>query len=167
MAPEIASAEPGYDSWLDFRKSDLWAVGAIAYEIFGNPNPFYLLDSRTYEDSDIPDIVGAPKLLNDLVKSMLAKDQSRRPEASVVATAIQLLLWLPHHWLQQLTSEGAVPHKVALMRWLTTFSATLLCRNENVNHNMESQLQSTFLSRVNYNDIKDACQLLSSLCSFS
>lgn len=167
MAPEIASAEPGFDSWLDFRKSDLWAVGAIAYEIFGNGNPFYGMDSRTYEDSEVPEVDGAPRLVSRLVKAMVTKDPRNRPDASVVATAIQLLLWLPQHWLQQLSSDGVVPHKVALMRWLTTFSATLLCRKETANESIESQLQKTFLSRVHYREIKDACQLLSSLCDLS
>lgn len=164
MAPEIASAQPSSESWLDFRKSDLWAVGAIAYEIFGNGNPFYELDSRTYEDSDVPDIEGAPRIVSELVKLMLTKDPNNRPRTSVLATALQLLLWLPQQWLQQLSTDGAVPHKVALMRWLTTFSATLLCNREELNRNVEMQLQFSFLARVHYRDIKDACLMLSSLC---
>lgn len=103
MAPEIACAEPGPDVSLDYSKSDLWAAAAIAYEIFNTPNPFYNLDSRTYRDSDLPDvqgkcklaasqpvfigvvaysptflaIVGVPHLLNRLIKSMLARDPQK------------------------------------------------------------------------------------------
>jgi len=34
MAPEIICAKPGLYTTLDYRHSDLWAVGAIAYELF-------------------------------------------------------------------------------------------------------------------------------------
>lgn len=40
---------------LDFSKADLWAAGAIGYEIFIRVNPFYKdLQSRTYEDLNLP-----------------------------------------------------------------------------------------------------------------
>merc|ERR1712004_487818 len=57
MAPEVANAEPGLFSFIDFSKADLWATGTLAYEIFGLQNPFYHtkknrgLDSRSYEMS--------------------------------------------------------------------------------------------------------------------
>ena len=47
---------------LDYRKSDLWAAGAVAYEIFGMNNPFYRLDSgkrlrsTTYREVELPQI---------------------------------------------------------------------------------------------------------------
>lgn len=40
MAPEIITQEPGMFAFLDYSKSDLWAAGALAYEIFGFMNPF-------------------------------------------------------------------------------------------------------------------------------
>lgn len=40
MAPEIVNQKPGTFSVLNYEKSDLWAAGAIAYEIFGCVNPF-------------------------------------------------------------------------------------------------------------------------------
>lgn len=55
MAPEVANAVPGLFSYIDYAKSDVWAAGALAYEIFGNDNPFYStkdkkgLDSRNYK----------------------------------------------------------------------------------------------------------------------
>ena len=54
MAPEVANAQPGLLSFIDYSKSDVWSTGAIAYEIFGQDNPFYAnessfgLDSRTF-----------------------------------------------------------------------------------------------------------------------
>lgn len=41
MAPEIINKQPGTFSVLNYTKADLWACGAIAYEIFGLKNPFY------------------------------------------------------------------------------------------------------------------------------
>ena len=55
MAPEVANAEPGLFSFIDYSKADVWATGTLAYEIFGLKNPFYHtkqnrgLDSRSYE----------------------------------------------------------------------------------------------------------------------
>ena len=53
MAPEVALARPGTFVNIRYDKSDLWTAGTIAYEMFGQINPFYrdkdrLLDSRTY-----------------------------------------------------------------------------------------------------------------------
>ena len=55
MAPEVANAVPGLFSFIDYSKADIWAAGALAYEVFGLQNPFYGtkknrgLDSRSYE----------------------------------------------------------------------------------------------------------------------
>lgn len=55
MAPEVANASPGLFSFINYAKADVWAAGTIAYEIFGEANPFYkdndnnYLDSRTYK----------------------------------------------------------------------------------------------------------------------
>lgn len=55
MAPEVANAEPGLFSFINYSKADVWATGTLAYEIFGLKNPFYHtkqnrgLDSRSYE----------------------------------------------------------------------------------------------------------------------
>lgn len=62
----MVTAVPGPDSFLDFSKSDLWAVGAIAYEILGGENPFYpsqghlreQLSSRHYTEEDLPPLPG-------------------------------------------------------------------------------------------------------------
>ena len=59
MAPEIKTAVPGPDSILDYTKADLWAAGALAYEIFGAVNPFYgYLDARHYSEEDLPVLPG-------------------------------------------------------------------------------------------------------------
>ena len=42
MAPEVINAEPGIFSSIDYSKADVWSAGAIAYELFGASNPFYM-----------------------------------------------------------------------------------------------------------------------------
>ena len=62
---QIACAEPGYGSYLDYSMSDLWTVGTLAYEIFGCENPFYRyssgrgFDSRNYAVEDLPTLPGS------------------------------------------------------------------------------------------------------------
>ena len=64
LIPQISSAEPGRDVWLDYSKADLWTVGTLVYEIFGLDNPFSggraarHLDSRTYKEEDLPSLPG-------------------------------------------------------------------------------------------------------------
>jgi len=63
---QIVSAHPGFFSFLDYTKSDVWAAGALAYEIFGCANPFYgrvaapgrKLQNDTYAEKDLPDFPG-------------------------------------------------------------------------------------------------------------
>ncbi|XP_031569010.1 serine/threonine-protein kinase PINK1, mitochondrial-like isoform X2 [Actinia tenebrosa] len=56
MAPEVVTAQPGNGVVIDYSKADAWAAGAIAYELFGSPNPFGLerLDSSLYKETDLP-----------------------------------------------------------------------------------------------------------------
>lgn len=60
MAPEIIKQQPGTFSILNYSKSDLWAAGAIGYEMFGCTNPFYgdsstkRLRNDNYKDEELP-----------------------------------------------------------------------------------------------------------------
>lgn len=62
MAPEIILKQPGVLARLDYTKADLWACGAIAYEIFGQQNPFYVAEngvvrrSHSYEEDELPEM---------------------------------------------------------------------------------------------------------------
>lgn len=80
MAPEVSTAVPGSWKWISYEKSDAWSVGAMAYEIFGDMNPFYRtdfsekpLDSRTYNETDLKPISAdvspaVRNLVNELLK---------------------------------------------------------------------------------------------------
>lgn len=72
---QVARAEPGLLSIIDYRRADLWAAGTLAYELYGAPNPFYDLDSRTYAESDLPQPPAAmPPVVRALVLDMLRRD---------------------------------------------------------------------------------------------
>ncbi|KAH7957423.1 hypothetical protein HPB52_018856 [Rhipicephalus sanguineus] len=54
---------------------DLSKAGTLAYELYGAPNPFYDLDSRTYAESDLPQPPAAmPPVVRALVLDMLRRD---------------------------------------------------------------------------------------------
>lgn len=81
MAPEIISKEPGTFSVINYSKSDLWAAGTIAYELFGINNPFYedkkgsKLCSIDYNECDLPPLPNeVPEIIKALVYGMLVRD---------------------------------------------------------------------------------------------
>lgn len=91
MAPEIVSQRPGTFSVLNYTKSDLWAAGAIAYEIFGMHNPFYggrgyeRLKSNTYKEEDLPDLPKTvPPIVRALVKNLLSPNPNRVSRSYIV-----------------------------------------------------------------------------------
>lgn len=105
MAPEVVTAVPGPNSYLDFSRSDLWAAGAIAYEILGGENPFYLnkgsnrpqLSSRSYREDELPCLPeSVPDVVKRLVKSLLSRDPRKRPSPRVAATVAQMVVLETH-----------------------------------------------------------------------
>ena len=59
LSEQVSTACPGPRAVIDYSKADAWAVGALAYEIFGLPNPFYgqgraHLESRSYQEAQLP-----------------------------------------------------------------------------------------------------------------
>ncbi|XP_008263991.3 serine/threonine-protein kinase PINK1, mitochondrial [Oryctolagus cuniculus] len=99
MAPEVSTACPGPRTVIDYSKADAWAVGAIAYEIFGLANPFYgqgraRLESRSYQEAQLPALPpSVPPDARQLVKSLLQREPAKRPSARVAANVLHLSLW--------------------------------------------------------------------------
>lgn len=85
MAPEILTKEPGRGVKLNYSKSDLWACGAISYEIFGSTNPFYDQDNDTsvlrsydYKETDLPELsTDIPFVVRKLVENILHRDPNK------------------------------------------------------------------------------------------
>ncbi|XP_024605664.1 serine/threonine-protein kinase PINK1, mitochondrial isoform X2 [Neophocaena asiaeorientalis asiaeorientalis] len=94
MAPEVSTACPGPRAVIDYSKADAWAVGALAYEIFGLPNPFYgqgsraHLESRSYQEAQLPALPeSVPPEARQLVRSLLQRDASKAVTVTVTVGA--------------------------------------------------------------------------------
>lgn len=82
MAPEIITKKPDRFAVLDYSKSDLWAAGTIAYEIFGEKNPFLgskgeesQLKNHNYNDDDLPMLAEeVPWIVQKLIANMLRRN---------------------------------------------------------------------------------------------
>lgn len=153
MAPEISTAEPGMFSYLDYDKSDLWATGALAYEILGADNPFYShpnqgrLDSRTYTEDTLPPLPDkVPDIVKNLVLSVLSRQQNKRPTARLAADVMQVFLWAPSDWL----SQGKDLTKSEVNWWLVSMATEVLLGVKSA----ERDLKKCFLENVNINRLK-------------
>ncbi|KAK1899040.1 Serine/threonine-protein kinase PINK1 mitochondrial [Dissostichus eleginoides] len=96
MAPAVSSASPGRASLIDYRKADGWAVGAVAYEIFGEQNPFYgaggcRAGATRRRSCRLPP--PAPADVQLVIQLLLRRSPSKRPSARVAANMLHLSLW--------------------------------------------------------------------------
>ncbi|XP_045470032.1 serine/threonine-protein kinase Pink1, mitochondrial [Harmonia axyridis] len=131
MAPEIYTMQPGTFSVLNYSKSDLWAAGALAYEIFGGDNPFYggrdkaTLRNATYKDEDLPEMPShvAP-ILRELVKNILSRNPNQRLDPEIAANVTQLFLWAPSAWLR---ASRKLPSSAEILQWLLSLTTKVLC----------------------------------------
>ena len=80
LSEQVSTACPGPRAVIDYSKADAWAVGALAYEIFGLPNPFYgqgraHLESRSYQEAQLPALPEwVPRDVRCLVRSLLQRE---------------------------------------------------------------------------------------------
>lgn len=125
MAPEVAAAEPGLLSVLDYSRADLWAAATLAYELYGAPNPFHDgdRDSRTYREAELPPPPRSmPSVVQALVRDMLRRDPAQRPRPAVAATVCQMLLLAPPDLL--LLRRGRAEDARWVLRWLCSLMAS-------------------------------------------
>jgi len=160
MAPEVALARPGAFVNIRYDKSDLWTAGTIAYEMFGQINPFYrdkdkLLDSRTYTQADLPPMpASAPPLVSALVHSILSPSPSSRPDPRLAATLCQLVLWAPSAWIRDIR-----PGTQDILQWLLTMTTKVVYESRWGNAKaalFEYQLVATFLATMSLNTVRRA-----------
>ncbi|XP_017054614.1 serine/threonine-protein kinase Pink1, mitochondrial [Drosophila ficusphila] len=139
MAPEIFNTMPGPFSVLNYGKADLWACGALAYEIFGSRNPFYSnsgglarergeltlsLRNSDYRHEQLPPISDAcPPLLQQLVYNILNPNPSKRVSPDIAANVVQLFLWAPSNWLK----AGGMPNSSEILQWLLSLTTKIMC----------------------------------------
>nr|XP_048299093.1 serine/threonine-protein kinase PINK1, mitochondrial [Myodes glareolus] len=163
MAPEVSTARPGPRTVVDFSKADTWAVGAIAYEIFGLANPFYgqgraHLESRNYQEAQLPEMPkSVPPDARQLVRSLLQREASKRPSARVAANVLHLSLWGEHLLaLKNLKLDKMVG-------WLLQQSAATLLAGRLMERScVETKLQMLFLANLECEALCQAAALLRS-----
>lgn len=138
MAPEIITKTPGTFSMLDYSKSDLWACGAIAYEIFDSVNPFYgqskadeptesplqpILKSAKYQDEQLPPLdENVPVIVRKLIKNILQRNPNHRLSPDIAANVMQLFLWAPSSWLK----PTATVNSPEILQWLLSLTTKVL-----------------------------------------
>uniref|UniRef100_A0A7N6BF87 Serine/threonine-protein kinase PINK1, mitochondrial n=1 Tax=Anabas testudineus TaxID=64144 RepID=A0A7N6BF87_ANATE len=154
MAPEVITAVPGCGVVIDYSKADAWAVGAIAYEIFGEHNPFYRpvgLESRRYQEKQLPPLPSSvPADVQLVIRLLLRRNPNQRPSARVAANMLHLSLW----GRKALAKQDSVSMK-KLADWLLCQSAVVLlkgCRGPSGNR-VEAELQRSFLSNLDMEDL--------------
>lgn len=138
MAPEVKTATPGLLRSVNFTHSDLWAVGALAYEIYGLENPFCgsqqntlgnrpkYLDSATYKESQLPRLPKCvPSSVKHLIHDLLRRNPRNRPSVNIAATLCQLILWAPSKWLSR--RALTLPTHTEIMQWLLCLTTKVLC----------------------------------------
>ncbi|KAJ8918338.1 hypothetical protein NQ315_008031 [Exocentrus adspersus] len=132
MAPEILNQRPGSFSVLNYSKSDLWAAGAIAYEIFGSINPFYgdaaqeKLKSVSYKEDELPELPDSvPGIIRMLIKNCLRRNPNKRLDPEVAANVCQLFLWAPSSWLKP--NIAKLPTSAEILQWLLSLTTKILC----------------------------------------
>lgn len=85
MAPEVISAKPGPFTSINYTKADLWTAGTIAYEIFGEKNPFLessdekaVLKNHSYKEQNLPSFSNdVPNIIVALINNMLSRNFSK------------------------------------------------------------------------------------------
>lgn len=138
MPPEIITKTPGTFSILDYSKSDLWACGAIAYEIFDSINPFYgqsnanemtesplqpILKSAKYQDEELPSLNGnVPSLVRKLITNILHRNPNQRLSPDIAANVMQLFLWAPSSWLKPSVNVNSPE----ILQWLLSLTTKVL-----------------------------------------
>ncbi|EDW86407.2 uncharacterized protein Dwil_GK17835, isoform C [Drosophila willistoni] len=140
MAPEIINMQPGPFAVLNYSKADLWACGAMAYEIFGMQNPFYSsgggalaqkqgaltysLKNSDYRQEQLPLLNDTcPPLVQQLVYNILNPNPSKRVSPDIAANVMQLFLWAPSNWLR----AGGMPNSAEILQWLLSLTTKIMC----------------------------------------
>ncbi|KAI4465831.1 serine/threonine protein kinase [Holotrichia oblita] len=171
MAPEIVNQRPGTFSVLNYSKSDLWAAGTIAYEIFGMHNPFYggrgyeRLKSSTYKEEDLPDLPKTvPPIIRALVKNLLSPNPNRRLHPEIASNVCQILLWAPSAWLKPGASK--VPTSAEILEWLLCLTTKILCegRINNMAYSSVLELRRNNVYRVGRRTYPEYLLISSFLC---
>lgn len=168
MAPELVTAKPSPYAVLDYSKSDLWALGTMAYEIFGVDNPFYRktagslrLDSATYDESQLPPFPERYPLLTQLVGRILRRDPTERPTTQFAEELCQLLYHMGSTNLEHLLKITNEKRRGKLIdAWFQLCIGRSLFRVMNTaaaadgGHSNEHRMKFIFLAKMHSDRVK-------------
>ncbi|KAA0706667.1 Serine/threonine-protein kinase PINK1, mitochondrial [Triplophysa tibetana] len=160
MAPEVATAVPGPGVTIDYSKADAWAIGTIAYELFGQPNPFYGtqgLESRNFQERHLPPLpASVPADVQMVVKLLLRRNNQKRPSARVAANILHISLWG-----QRVLASLDRARMDKLLDWLLCQSALVLLNVRGPSRSsVEAELQRSFLSNIDLEDLRAAISFI-------
>ena len=161
-APEIITAVPGLFSRLDYSKSDLWASGALSYEIFNHCNPFYpdaskngaYLNSYSYKEADLPTPFHMPISLQKLIRQILNRDPTRRPEVEICSTMCALLMFCNELSLKYI-ANSRLEEKELMRKINLLLSDTLFFARKKLNK-LQLKLKLMFLMNLEIENVKEA-----------
>ncbi|XP_019869047.1 serine/threonine-protein kinase Pink1, mitochondrial [Aethina tumida] len=156
MAPEIIMQQPGTFRVLNYTKSDLWAAGTIAYEIFGCDNPFYEVKNKdrlrnvNYKEEELPELPDdVPVIIKFLVKNLLMRNPNKRVDPEVAANICQLFLWAPSGWLKP--GIAKLPSSAEILQWLLSLTTKMLCEGRIKNNSFQSKSEAKTENNDNAN----------------
>ncbi len=115
LPPEVMDTSKE-TQFLDYSRTDCFAVGCLIHELLGKGNPFELdpdLVYRQYTPEDLPPLPHSSPLspyLEHLANLLLRREPSARIGPSTALLLTQSLLWLPTQWFSESTSEPLVRH---------------------------------------------------------
>uniref|UniRef100_UPI00398F3FEE serine/threonine-protein kinase PINK1, mitochondrial isoform X2 n=1 Tax=Pristiophorus japonicus TaxID=55135 RepID=UPI00398F3FEE len=161
MAPEISAAVPGRSVAIDYSKSDAWAVGTLAYEILGLPNPFYgcgidCLESRNYQENALPSLPDSiHRDVRLVVKLLLCRDPKKRLSARVAANMLHLHLW----GVELLASAHISVEKVFdWLRCQTLLTSLQVAMSSELS--VETEIKRSFLANLSFEELRLGLNLL-------
>lgn len=151
-APEISDVQPGKGQFLDYTKADLWAVGVLAFEIFGISDHF---NWKTRQITHFPDTV--PIIIQNLIRGLLVEDPVQRLDALTATNIVHVYLW---GWPEKSNKKL----KPFLLNLINEVKKDELKENK---MNTECCLKKAFLERLNTDDLFDAALFVSPHHSFA
>jgi len=83
LAPELLSAKPGPNSFLDYRVSDEFSIGKIIYKLFSDGDPYDKKDVRSCLQTDYVPLTNCSDVLSCVVELLLKLSPSERISAKV------------------------------------------------------------------------------------
>uniref|UniRef100_A0A0N4ZC18 non-specific serine/threonine protein kinase n=1 Tax=Parastrongyloides trichosuri TaxID=131310 RepID=A0A0N4ZC18_PARTI len=180
--PEIALANPGeHYKVINYEKSDVWAAGAVGYEIFEMFQPFHhYLDSKTYFMEDLPSLgQNVPLSIKKVIHGVLERKVERRMYPEIAGNIILLTLFqdskiFKKYWddyevlLKNKIIKAAKTNRKPFLGDILTKMIENVCNmiaaqtvilqalNNRKISDAELQLRATCLSRLNYHDMQTA-----------